>query len=99
MKIILLIVLVVLCLWVLVAYGRWFVRYKKQQKEQDKAKKLAEFEQKLRNMSDLDLKIWLAGLRKNLYSEDYGSSEMRQIIKKEIKRRGFTLVSLRNFKI
>lgn len=99
MKIILLIVLVVLCLWVLVAYGRWFVRYKKQQKEQDKAKKLAEFEQKLRNMSDLDLKIWLAGLRKNLYSEDYDSSEMRQIIKKEIKRRGFTLVSLRNFKI
>ena len=99
MKIILLIVLAGLCLLPLVLCGCWFVYCKRKQREQEKAKKIAEFEQKLRNMSDLDLKLWLAGLRKNLYSEDYGSSEMRQIIKKEIKRRGFTLVSLRNFKI
>lgn len=96
MKIILLTMFLTFCVLETVRCGRWLVKYKKEQK---KAKKLAEFEQKLRNMSDLDLKIWLAGLRKNLYSEDYGSSEMRQVIENEIKRRGFTLVSLRNFKI
>lgn len=99
MKIILLIALAAVCLLVFVVYGRWIVNYKKQQEEQKKAKKVAEFEQKLRKMSDLDLKLWLAALRKHLLSEEYDAPEMRQVIKAEVKRRGFTLASLRNFKI
>lgn len=99
MKIILLIALAAVCLLPLVLCGCWFVYCKRQQKEQEKAKKIAEFEQKLRKMSDLDLKLWLAALRKHLLSEEYDAPEMRQVIKAEVKRRGFTLASLRNFKI
>ncbi len=99
MKIILLTALAVLCLVVLFVNGRWIVNYKKQRGEKAKAKKIAEFEQKLRKMSDLDLKLWLAALRKHLLSEEYDAPEMRQVIKAEVRQRGFTLASLRNFKI
>lgn len=99
MKIILLIALVGLCLTVFVVNCRWLVNYKRKMTKDEEAKKVTEFEDKLRSMSDLDLKLWLADLRKNLYLEEYDAPEMRQVIKDEVRRRGFTLQSLSNFKI
>ena len=99
MKIITILLGLFLCLSILFVGGRWFVRYKSRQRKEEEARKAAELEQKLRKMSDLDLKIWMAGLRKNLYSEDYNSSEMRQVIEKEIRRRRFVPSSLYSLKV
>ena len=94
-----LVVSVVVLFLILLGAAILYVSYRNRQRRLEQSKKLVELEQRLRKMSDLDLKLWLAGLRKNIYSCEYNASEMRQIIKAEIKRRGFVLSSLRNFKV
>ena len=79
-----LIVLLLGCLGILL-----YAKRRERKKQLQKRREISRFERRLRKMSDIDLKLWLVGLRRGLYSKEYHSLEMRQVIRAEMRRRGF----------
>ncbi len=95
---------------VAIFFGCWFIvlfgclciflyaKRRERKKQLQERKKIVRFEQRLRKMSDLDFKLWLAVLRKGYYSGEYNSLEMRQVIRAEMRRRRFVHPFFRSFK-